>query len=108
METIDLILALKKTTHRAHFVALKQALIYILHNSGVPVMTISKIMECSRQIVYKHYYKVRDLKDIHDKMIQDALDELGRHEISVRPCTVENGIYNQTVGYKLIIDNIIY
>ena len=108
MEAIDLILALKKTTHRAHFVSLKQALIYTLHKGGVPIATIAKIMECSRQIVYKHYYKVRDLKEINDKMIRDALDELASHEISVRPCVVENGIYSHEVGHKLIIDNIIY
>lgn len=108
MEAIDLVLALKKPTHRMPFVVLRQALIYNLHNNGVPIATLSKILECSRQIAYKHYYKVRDLKEINDKMIRHALEEIGRHEISVRPSIVDDGAYTQVVGYKLIIDNIIY
>jgi hypothetical protein len=89
-------------------VALRQALCYYLYKENIPCSIMAKVLGISRRLTYMHIYRVRDLLEVNDSVINFALDETKNHSITIRPCTIDGGIITRHVGYKMIIDNVVY
>ena len=108
MDTKQYISTLKKRSKEPVPVALRQALCYYLYNNRIPCCIIRDVIGMTRANVYLSIYKTRDMLEANDKIMREAYNEISQHFISVKPYTIEGNVLTKHVGYKLIIDNIIY
>lgn len=109
MDTKQYIGELKRKSRKASVVALRQSLFYYLyHQKKISATMISKITGHSRQLIYHNVYTAMDLLKMGDEIIQSALNETMEHTIVIKPCTIDNGVISTHVGYKMLIDNLIY
>ena len=108
METKDYIDMLKSKSKAPIYVAMQHALCYYLFANDVPCSIIEKVMRKSRSNVYYGINQARDMLEVGDKFMQQGYDEVQHHKIRILPCTVDGNIFSRHVGYKLLIDNIIY
>lgn len=108
MDTNRYIETLKDKYRGRMNVALRQALCYYLYSENIPCYIIAHILGISRRLTYIHIYRARDLIEVNDSIINFALEETKNHSIFIRPCTVDGGIISKHIGYKMIVDNVVY
>lgn len=108
MESKQFVEHLRNKSHQPLSIALRQALIYMLHNEGISYTIIGNVMRYSRPLMYQHFMKARDLKEVNDKMMLMAMEEIRSHHIVVRPRVIDGDVFKRMSGYNLIIDNIIF
>lgn len=108
METKQYIETLKKKTKEPMNVAMRGALVYFLCNQGISHSVVASCIGCTRRWTYKQFYTTRDLLEVGDKMMIEALEEINQHSIVVRPRLITSEVFIKYDGYKLFIDNIIY
>lgn len=108
MITENYINCLKTKNRAAYNVALRQALCYYLYKENVPCTIISSVFRCTRRYVYAAIYRVKDLLEVGDKLTRRAVEEINAHKIRIVPITAEGDLLSMHVGYRMIIDNVIY
>ena len=108
MESKNYINMLKSKNRAALYVAMRQALCYYLYESNVPCVIIHKVMHCTRANVYNSIKQAKDMLEVGDHIMKSAYHEISEHKIRVKPCTVDGEILSKHVGYKMVIDNIIF
>lgn len=107
METKQFIERLRDKSHAENSVALRQALFFHLYNENIPCTIIADVFKRSKQYVYMSVYKTRDFLEIGDKKTQFCVEEVKKHELRIKPITVDGAILSKHIGYKLLVDNII-
>lgn len=108
MDTKTYISTLKKKSRESVPVAMRQALCYFLHKENIPNRIIAEVTGISLRLVYMNVYRAIDLLEVNDCVIRSSLDEAKSHEVIIRPCTVDGLVITRHIGYKMIIDNVIY
>ena len=108
MTTEQYINTLKNPVKEPATVAARQVLCHYLYSENISCNIISKVLGCSRRIVYRNIYRTRDLLEVNDKITLAAYKEIENHHMTIRPCIIEGTILSQYIGYKMIIDNLIY
>jgi hypothetical protein len=108
MESKEFIKKLKDRSRVPSIIALRQALCYYLWKNNIPCMLIGQMIGYTRRNVYISVYHVQDCLEVSDKTMQNAYEEVMKHEIQIKPYTIDGKIMSRHAGYKMIIDNIIY
>lgn len=108
METKRYIETLKKNCRETEAVSMRQALCYYLYNENIPCAMIAKLLNKTRYNTYLSIYKTRDLLSVGDKVMQRAYEEIGNHKIQILPYTLDGKILSKHMGYRMLIDNVIY
>lgn len=108
METKQYIEVLKRQSKEPISVAMRQAICYYLYAENIPCSIIASVLGRSRRLIYMYIYRARDLMEVGDSMMLEAIEERKRHSISIRPFTIDGAVITRHAGYKMIIDNIIY
>lgn len=108
MDTKHYIETLKSKSRAPLYVAMRQALCYYLYESGVPCDIIYKAMHYTRSNVYNGINQARNMLEVGDKIMQAGYEELNNHKIRVVACTADGAVLSRFVGYRLVIDNVIY
>ena len=108
MDTKTYISTLKKKSREAGPVAMRQALCYHLYKENIPHRIIAEVMDISLRLVYMSVHRAIDLLEVNDCMVKAALEEARCHSITIRPKTIDGFVITRHIGYKMIIDNVIY
>ena len=108
MEPKEFIRLLKSKSRVPSVIAFRQALCYYLWIEDISCTIISQIIGYTRRNVYISIYHVRDCLEVNDKTMREAMDEVKKHDIRIRPYTIDGHVLSKHAGYKMIIDDIIY
>jgi hypothetical protein len=108
METKNYLEMLRSNKKAPIYVSMGQALCYYLYENGVPHKIIMDAMHRTKSNVFYSIQQAKNRIEVNDKIMEQAYGEIAHHKIRVVPCTVDGGVLSRHVGYKLLIDNVIF
>lgn len=105
MNTNELIKIILQCSRIPEEIALRMALIFTLYNNGYKTQHIALAMNICRNSVTYACQKVRELVDINDNIMLDALSIVKEHSTELVPYFVKGDKTYQVKAY-LEIDNV--